>query len=69
MATMNTPNPATLMKREDYKAIKHMNRASLSDYLSRVYMRGYKAGIEAIMAAPRSGIDAIANDKTGESNE
>lgn len=47
---MSTPNPATtatLMKREDYKAIKHMDRATLTAYLSRVYMRGYEAGLKA----------------------
>lgn len=44
---MNTPIPAISMKREDYKAIKHMNRASLTAYLSRIYMRGYEAGVEA----------------------
>jgi hypothetical protein len=38
------------LKREDYKAVKHMDKAALTEYLSRIYMRGYKAGIEA--AAP-----------------
>ena len=45
---MNTPNPATLMKREDYKAIKHMNKQQLTAYLQRVFMRGYEAGQKAI---------------------
>lgn len=57
---MNTPNPATVMKREDYKSIKRMNRVALTDYLSRIYMRGYKAGQEAIAPA------ADMEDKQGE---
>ena len=47
---MNAPSPATpatLMKREDYKTIKHMDRAALTAYLTRIYMRGYEAGQKA----------------------
>lgn len=40
------------MRREDYKAIKHMGKVELTDYLSRVYMRGYEAGQKAAQAAP-----------------
>ena len=32
------------MKREDYKAVKHMNKERLTAYLQRVYMRGFNAG-------------------------
>jgi len=42
-----TTPPAQTMKREDYKAIKHMDKAALTAYLSRVYMRGYEAGLKA----------------------
>lgn len=38
------------MKREDYKAIKHMDKAKLTAYLSRIYMRGYEAGHKAAQA-------------------
>jgi uncharacterized protein YehS (DUF1456 family) len=34
------------MKRDDYRAVKKMNREQLSDYLNRVFMRGYKKGQE-----------------------
>lgn len=45
---MSTTNPATpQMKREDYKAVKHMDRATLTAYLSRIYRRGYEAGLKA----------------------
>ena len=32
------------IKRDDYKAIKKMDRIQLSEYLSRVWKRGYEAG-------------------------
>ena len=38
------------MKRDDYKAIKHMDKKQLTEYLSRVYRRGYEAGLKAGMA-------------------
>lgn len=36
-----------LMHREDYKAIKHMNKAEMTSYLQRIYQRGYNAGYQA----------------------
>lgn len=36
-----------LMKRDDYKAIKRMDREQMTAYLKRVYMRGYEAGCKA----------------------
>lgn len=36
------------MKREDYKAIKHMDRAQLTAYLKRVYRRGFDAGVKTM---------------------
>jgi len=50
MTTTNPTNQNSGMKRDDYKAIKRMNKAELTAYLSRVYMRGYEAGLKA--AAP-----------------
>ena len=35
------------MRREDYKTIKHMDKATLAAYLSRVWKRGYDAGYQA----------------------
>ncbi len=37
-----------MMKREDYKAIKHMDKAQLTAYLERVYRRGFDAGVKAM---------------------
>lgn len=35
------------IKREDYKAVKHMDRVQLAYYLGRIYRRGYEAGYKA----------------------
>lgn len=35
------------LKRADYKNIKAMNRTQLSDYLSRIWRRGYEAGLKS----------------------
>ncbi|MCI8620236.1 MAG: hypothetical protein HFG44_09265 [Oscillospiraceae bacterium] len=40
-----------LMRREDYKAVKHMDKTQMSAYLQRVYFRGYEAGLKAAKAA------------------
>lgn len=40
------------MKREDYKAIKHMDKQQLTEYLSRIYSRGYEAGLKAASLNP-----------------
>ena len=45
--TLNdTAGSAPKMKRDDYKAIKHMNKDQMTAYLQRIYMRGYKKGLE-----------------------
>lgn len=38
---------ADKVSREDYKAIKHMSKIELVDYMDRVYRRGFEAGREA----------------------
>lgn len=38
---------ANQLRREDYKTIKHMDKAQLTAYLQRVYRRGYDAGYQA----------------------
>lgn len=42
------------MSREDYKAIKHMDKIQLTAYMQRVYWRGYKAGVAAAEAAAKA---------------
>lgn len=46
-----------MMRREDYKAIKHMDKTELTAYMERVYRRGYEVGYKA-------GVEALAQ-KTG----
>lgn len=38
----------TMLKREDYKAIKHMNKDQMEYYLERIYQRGYEDGVKAM---------------------
>ena len=35
------------MSREDYKAVKHMDKVQMIAYLQRIYRRGYEAGVKA----------------------
>lgn len=44
MPGMKTANQ---LRREDYKTIKHMDKAQLTAYLQHVYRRGYEAGGKA----------------------
>ena len=41
----------TQMKRDDYKAVKRMDRIQMTEYVKTVYKRGYDAGFKA--AAPK----------------
>ena len=50
LETTTVPKAQT-MKRDDYKAIKHMDKAALTAYLSRVYLCGYEDGFKAGSAA------------------
>lgn len=36
--------------RADYKAVKHMNREQMSEYLTRIYQRGFDAGTNSVLA-------------------
>ena len=51
-----------MMKREDYKRVKHMDKRALTAYLQRIYMRGYEAGLEAARAAKPP--EAVKADET-----
>lgn len=39
-----------MMRREDYKAVKHMDKAQMERYLQTIYQRGYDAGFKAAIA-------------------
>ena len=47
VATKEAIKFAEKMSREDYKAIKHMSKIDLAEYLQRVWRRGYEVGKEA----------------------
>jgi len=52
---MHTKGLMTMLKREDYKAIKRMDKKQMEEYLKRVYMRGYEAGRRSLtVSAPKS---------------
>lgn len=53
-----------MMKREDYKAIKHMDKQELTDYLTRLYKRGYWDGVQA-MATEVKNASAAAKPNLG----
>lgn len=44
---MSGSKNTNLLRREDYKAIKRMDKVQMTAYLQRVYRRGYDAGVAA----------------------
>ena len=51
-----------IIKRTDYKAIKNMNREQLSEYLSRVWKRGFEKGYDRGRKDVNEVHDGTAND-------
>lgn len=51
------------IKREDYKAIKRMNRTELSAYLQRVWRRGFDAGVKSI-TSPKKPVENVNAETT-----
>lgn len=45
---MMTGRVPAMLKREDYKAVKHMNKGQLEYYLEHIYQRGYEDGVKAM---------------------
>ena len=37
-----------MMKREDYRAVKCMDKSKMEAYLQRIYQRGYEAGVKSV---------------------
>ena len=48
MTKMMTGRVLAMMKREDYKAVKHMNRETMEKYLNGIYQRGFSDGVMAV---------------------
>ena len=49
-----------MMRREDYKAVKHLDKSMLETYLQRIYQRGYEAGVKAVAEQLESKTQATA---------
>jgi hypothetical protein len=50
---MHTKGLMMMLRREDYKAIKRMDKKRMEEYLKRVYMRGYEAGRRSLTVSAR----------------
>lgn len=48
------------MRREDYKAVKHMDKTQMEKYLQTVYQRGFDAGVKSVIAKTKAAIQAKA---------
>ena len=49
-----------MMRREDYKAVKHMDKIQMEKYLQTVYQRGFDAGVKSVIAKTKAAIQAKA---------
>lgn len=49
-----------MMRREDYKAVKHMDKTQMEKYLQTVYQRGFDAGVKSVIAKTKAAIQAKA---------
>ncbi|MCF8017809.1 MAG: hypothetical protein K9L62_00290 [Vallitaleaceae bacterium] len=62
-----------MLKREDYKSIKRMDRQHMHEYLNRVYMRGYEAGLRksagSTMIAKQDPAPAVLSDEKVQGGE
>lgn len=50
-----------MMRREDYKAVKRMDKAKMEKYLQTVYQRGFDAGVKSAIAKTKAAIQAKAD--------
>lgn len=58
-----------MLRREDYKTIKHMDKIEMETYLQRIYMRGYEAGVKSVTnrSKPDTQPEPPTKDQTPES--
>ena len=47
-----------MMRREDYKAVKHMDKTQIEKHLQTVYQRGFEAGAKSAIAKTKAAIQA-----------
>ena len=50
-----------MMRREDYKAVKHMDKTRMEKYLQTVYQRGFDAGVKSVIVKTKAAIQAKAD--------
>lgn len=43
-----------MLKRDDYRKVKQMNKEQLNAYLEKIWYQGYDAGLKAQMAKRKS---------------
>lgn len=55
-----------MMRREDYKAVKRMDKAQMEKYLQTVYQRGFDAGVKSVIAETKAVIQPKAEGGTPE---
>ena len=55
-----------MMRREDYKAVKHMDKTQMEKYLQTVYQRGFYAGVKSVIAKTKAAIQAKATSSVPE---
>lgn len=56
-----------LIKREDYKNVKHMDRVKMTAYLQNIFRRGYEAGFKAAVTPKTPPFPvAVRTDETGD---
>lgn len=55
-----------MMLREDYKAVKRMDKKQMEDYLQRIYRRGYEAGLKAAKSPSAPPVINMPEEKTQE---
>ena len=51
-----------MMRREDYKAVKHMDKTQMEKDEETVYQRGFDAGVKSVIAKTKAAIQAKAAD-------
>lgn len=58
--TMTARRARAMMRREDYKAVKRMDKTQMEKYLQTVYQRGFDAGVKSVIAKTKAAIQAKA---------
>lgn len=53
-----------MMRREDYKAVKRMDKVQMEKYLQMIYQRGFDAGVKSIISKTKAAIQEKAGGGT-----